>query len=844
MNKSHSLKKRLIYFLLFLLIIFALPFIVLKIGFSIPVLESKKISVEQLYIKLDKKIIIRAKKLSFLQDIEQKNSENFAKDLLFYVEKLDLFFTFFEEVSVENVEFLGYKFRLLFTKEELLLEDDSFLLKFSIRQEQNNILANVNEFRFKDHNISTSSSLLVKTDENSYDMNGSISSDLVSFEYFFAVSDKELSFYITDLYSERIKELFSTISSYVDLDKDLLEWLSAKAVARQYYVDNFKIVLSKKLLLGYDIKHLEAKARVKDFNLLLNEGVDSILIPNLDLNLSKERLDFYFEKASFNAKDISSSKVFIYDITDPKKAGISLRILSNELSLNKALHRLLQSYDIRLPFSQHSGFVRTDFSIKIPFQADKKINYSAKFSLRSVQSDLLNFFVKEGMLFIDNNKISLKNFLVSNSFLNASFDARLDSTRQEGFFDVNVQNLHFDEILDMRDKNLSLALRYKNGVFLDIKDFNLSLDLSKGIEFTNSNMIALKPYSPLLKNFNISNIENFWLKSSDFKDFDISLEGLSFANKNIYAKDSFYIKKINDDISINNKDKSLEAKLAKNDINIRLDNFSFILDDINSSYNKDISYNIKAQGKDIGLLFSDFNKSLSFDNANLYLSQSKLRLNAQKASSSFYLDKDKDKIYLSINGVNDRILNDFFAKEYFKSGTFFLLMEGKNFDDLNGTISIRKTYIKDLKFQNQLMSFIDTVPSLLLFKTPTFNNEGLDVQNGAIIFDKKYKKINIKTLALDGDTVDILGVGDINLKDDSINMKLELKILKSASQIIANIPIINQVILGKDRDISTSILVDGSINDPKFHTQMVKETLKLPFDLIKNIIEIPSTWFN
>ena len=131
-----------------------------------------------------------------------------------------------------------------------------------------------------------------------------------------------------------------------------------------------------------------------------------------------------------------------------------------------------------------------------------------------------------------------------------------------------------------------------------------------------------------------------------------------------------------------------------------------------------------------------------------------------------------------------------------------------------------------------------------MFKSPTFNEKGLNVKQGAVIFNKKNKIINIEALTLHGDSVDILGLGNVNLANDSLNLELELLTLKSATDIIANIPILNQVILGKERVISTQIQVDGKISEPKFHTNIAKETLKLPFNLIKNIIDLPANLFN
>ncbi|EJP4779930.1 AsmA-like C-terminal domain-containing protein, partial [Campylobacter coli] len=34
------------------------------------------------------------------------------------------------------------------------------------------------------------------------------------------------------------------------------------------------------------------------------------------------------------------------------------------------------------------------------------------------------------------------------------------------------------------------------------------------------------------------------------------------------------------------------------------------------------------------------------------------------------------------------------------------------------------------------------------------------------------------------------------------------------------------------------------LDDPKFHTQILSDTLKTPFNLIKNIIQLPSNLFN
>ena len=198
---------------------------------------------------------------------------------------------------------------------------------------------------------------------------------------------------------------------------------------------------------------------------------------------------------------------------------------------------------------------------------------------------------------------------------------------------------------------------------------------------------------------------------------------------------------------------------------------------------------------------------------------------------------------MNINNISDTVANDFFRKKMFQNGVFSVHIQGESEKNYKGRILINDTFMKELKIHNQLISFIDAIPSLALFKAPTFNEKGLNIQKGAILFERTKDNIHISALTFDGDSVDVLGSGNIDLNKSTINIKLELQTLKSASQIIDKIPIINQVILGTDRVISTQILVSGNLDKPQFRSQIIKEAIQLPFNLLKNIIEMPSTWF-
>ncbi len=65
-----------------------------------------------------------------------------------------------------------------------------------------------------------------------------------------------------------------------------------------------------------------------------------------------------------------------------------------------------------------------------------------------------------------------------------------------------------------------------------------------------------------------------------------------------------------------------------------------------------------------------------------------------------------------------------------------------------------------------------------------------------------------------------------------MDFSLELKTLKSASEAISKVPILNYVILGKNQEISTNLKIDGSIDDPISY-RILTDTLKPLLILLK-----------
>jgi hypothetical protein len=145
---------------------------------------------------------------------------------------------------------------------------------------------------------------------------------------------------------------------------------------------------------------------------------------------------------------------------------------------------------------------------------------------------------------------------------------------------------------------------------------------------------------------------------------------------------------------------------------------------------------------------------------------------------------------------------------------------------------------------NNLIALINTLPSLAFFKSPGFNEDGYEIQSGNVLFTRQGDILTIHTIDLDGVSADITGKGTLNLKDETLHVTLQLKTLKDVSGVIGKIPLVNHIILGDDKSISTLITLTGSIHDPHLETQVLQDTLITPFNILRRTIELPFKLFS
>ena len=847
------MKKKILYVLcVFCVLIFA-SFLVLKNGISISSVQFDFLKLEQLYIKLDKKLILQAKNISLnLQDTDEnsnlKGTDGVLEELIKITKNIDILYMLVEEIDIANFDFKDEHMRIFFKNNDFLIDNNFFILRLSLNKQGENINADIKKLFLKDYNLSIDGNLNIDTRSEFYYLNAKANSHLTDFNASISYKKGLMAYEFKDINTKEFSQIFKELERKITLPKELVWWLANGAKGDFYHIAYLKgfADLNRE---NYHLDEIESEAFVQNVKIQLDKNMSAILIPELHLKLAKQRLDFNFNQASYEEGNLNASKVYLYDLFN-KNIGIALHIQGENLKYDERLNEALKNYGFSLPFYQKSGKIKSNLNLKIGLDESNVLEYNGEFELENAALSLLDFNVSKAFVSLKQNDLSIKNASVKNDFLEANIDANIDLNAKKGEFITQISRL-YNDFIDIKNQKINFSLDFAEAVKIFVPDWGLNLNFGNGIEANLNKVAALAPYSSLAQKFGLQNASNLYYKSENSKDFILQIDEAQFksdflnADKSPYKNDSFSINNQNDIMKINTKSNLISAVLTKKNKEIHINNLSYIYKKSEDGSFKLEDENINFGGANFGIILEDMNKTLQFDRIEASLNKGILEAKASKNEANFelYYAEDKD-LKLSANNMNDEFINTFLQKQAMQGGTFNLNINGSGLDFFQGNFELKNTFAKDLKGINTLVSFIDTVPSLLLFKTPTFNEKGLSFVDGKVVFNRKKDLLNIESISLHGDSVDIFGLGSANLRLDTLDIDLELKTLKSASTAISKVPILNYVILGKDQEISTNLKVDGTFENPKFHTQILTDTLKTPYNLIKNIIQLPANLLN
>lgn len=180
-------------------------------------------------------------------------------------------------------------------------------------------------------------------------------------------------------------------------------------------------------------------------------------------------------------------------------------------------------------------------------------------------------------------------------------------------------------------------------------------------------------------------------------------------------------------------------------------------------------------------------------------------------------------------------MENLFALSRFKDGALAFTISGST-KEYDGTFIIKDTAVLDYKILNNVLAFVNTIPSLVTFSLPGYSSKGLPVKEAYMKFKAKDDIYNITDMSLNSPELKILGRGVANFKADTINLDLNLQTDLGSG--MSKIPAVGYILFGEN-SISTSLSVTGSLTNPDVNSKLAQEIIVAPLNIIKRTLLFP-----
>jgi len=638
------------------------------------------------------------------------------------------------------------------------------------------------------------------------DANGYFYTDKANFTYLGLDLDlRDTLVYLNNL-DVKIKKM---TASYKDIAKTkVLAELDLKNDTGFIDFNISKISVSKTLKLNTNKKNLFVKYIIKP-----NQDIINIANSNWDYDGDKlliDRLSVPFNLNTLFAT-IPTTEINLGDTATAYMSGdISLENLSTKLDID-----IVKFKNSAIELAQSTAFFNLSY-------ADDKLSISSKKSIKfnigtlKCTADSPEIELNKNTLTLNASKLAIDDFFVYQRSLNNS-----------------IKNIKFN--IDSIDNQTKIYT----------PDLDISTVLTKDKwDITFNSLSKLKQYSPFLQKYKIYNgkISLFQNQNNDdinlLAKIDYPYNILNINNKLIskyILKGKIYEDKI--DININDKiDLSISENISvigKN-IGINLDSVFALLKDLKTTPTEDIKKNISMKFKDSFIYLSDKRRAIA-DEINLqhYNNITTAQLIHNKGKAGFKLENDLFHIYGE--GFDSKFMENLFALSKFKKGSFDFSIKG-DLEQYSGILFIKDTTVIEYKLLNNILAFVNTIPSLVTFSLPGYNKNGLMINSAYINFKYKDEEYKLDGIYLDSKEMDIIGRGTSSFKNNSINLELNLK--TDLGSTASKIPLVGYILLGEDT-ISTTLKITGKLDDPKVKSMIAKDIVVAPLNIIKRTLFLP-----
>ncbi|CAA6804102.1 MAG: Unknown protein [uncultured Sulfurovum sp.] len=853
-------------------------------------------NIEGLYIKLDKKLTLKANRVVLPKSNDTSSLEDIDKSF----DTIKYIFTFFDYIEINNMNIDDDKINLIFADDLLYVSNNMYEIAGTIDRTRKKLKADISLFHLKNENIDFNGtvtydlrthSVVAKGDFSAYEIEGSLTVQKES---------ENITFNVQSDTFENVKPVINRFT----LSPAVKAWIVDRVQAKRYTLKS----LSGKLIVNdesykMDFDALQAEVLFEDVKIFYKESLDPVLAKSFLLRYENKALYFDLNAPSYKMKDMNKSKLSIVNLG---KKDTTLHLdLHMKTAMDTQLEEVLTAYDIALPVKHKGDLVDVNLKMDIPLgrkpvnkkSVDKKPpkkptvfvnvdlyegtlwykNIKVKLKKGNVQFDNQKqspivtklmlapgaLAIGETTLLVESGKVSYANDLVTidnvkmkESWYKGSVDGIVELDKQKASLKLDIEKVSIgdkEKFFVLENKKLNFYLRYKNNLRMDIPGLDITIKKQKkSMSFELNNLAKVKPYVhnlPIDVDGGSLNIVKRGLEH-------YTLEGvLKRAACYFYSDDGKCHVSVpitgtikNNSVHIYAFKKAFHFNSDKSRITLKKLNFDleqFLSDTKNVTKKKTVkkSNRLVILGEKSNLRYGKH--TLVTDSYDIEIDPNgDISAFASLAGDIVKFSKKGKKFSLKALRVKDKMLHPLIGFSGLKEGRYTLIKSGNIDEVTQGQIIVEGGYLSDFKAYNNTLALLNTIPAIATLSNPGFSEQGFSIKRGLIDYKMVGDEINFNSIYIEGESANFVGKGSINLKTNKIDMQLAIHTAREFGKIVGHLPLLGYILMGKDKSMTIGLTITGSLEQPIVKTSATKEILTLPLDLIKRTLESPVHIFN
>jgi len=567
------------------------------------------------------------------------------------------------------------------------------------------------------------------------------------------------------------------------------------------------------------------------------------------------------DKSKWNLKDL----VFVlHPLTiSPDFESLHVSIPTTRFSIENIANGILKGtidikhhkadFGVNLLKLNYMGIQLIHPATDLALQIDNNIRIS------SSKNILLNmnstpWSVKHLLLKIDKRKIQLQHTKVKiDNYFKADIQILYNLKKKKG--NIYLKNAVFTDPKTKKvlyhKKQVQLLLKTKKAqTEIDIKELEAILFINKKRWIINFNALGkIAKNFNILRKYHIDNGNIIFYRNNGEKvlNFRASLhykygiltkhgkavqqykiEGKILKNKTVLLS-------INDKVNLR-VDKNININIRNSGIDFK-ELLAFIkslpqqkTQNTNTNVNTDI--HVKAKNS---YIYLGGNSYILSDSINIVYKNGELSGDLRYAKGTMHFTFKDNQFSIVGKNFNEKFAKNIITFAKFKGGNFNFSIHGTP-DEYKGNVTITDTVIKDYVLLNNILAFVDTVPSLVTFSLPKYSTKGVYADKIYTQFHFKKDIFHISDFSIKSKEIKIAAKGTLSSKDDTIDMKIKLK--TNFGSTLSKVPLAGYIIFD-GQTLSTNLKVTGKLSDPKVRTRVTKDVISAPVNIMKRTLKLP-----